>query len=922
MAGEGGKGPLAWSERIWIPLLGAKASFDVLDRDGIIVYESDAVFDLLGYRPEEVVGQRGRMLLQPDELEAAWKLANAAWEGTNDVADLRFRHKDGSLRWIELHASRLDDEHLLLYRRDITARRLAEEELQRTNLLLAAVTAIQAEYIASPNVVPFQRLLDTFVTATGSGAGVFGLVGRERGGPTVKLVAQSDRPEAALARIDELQHLVTNEQPIEHRGSETFIALRGSDASLLGVVILAGREGGYDDDVVERCRPLTLTATRVLESDRDRLRHADAEQQVELLKTLALAIAEARDLDTALAVMVRTLVERTGWEFGQAWVTTLDKLGLEATSAWFASDPRYDVFREASKKIRYGPGEGMVGRVWMTKEPWWVDDTEAASRGFPRVDVAREVGLVVSFCFPIVADGEVVALLEFFSSRHRPEDQRMLGVVAACAAQVGSILERKRVERGFQVLSTALRDMRDAATVTSQRGDALVFEYANPAYKRLMGFDPADIVGRAPTLHYGPATDLAVIDGVIEQSAAGRAVRYQLFLYDAEGRARRIELSNTPVPNESGEAVTHVTFWREVGDTRESEAAPESAAKVEITWRQAFDGLDLPMVIVTPAQAIGAVNHAAARLFDRAADEMIGAEFGTIAAREPWTTAQALLGEVLARGTSRDLQVADAASGRSWELTLEALGESRGVIVIARDVEAKAHLRAGPNRVDMLAEVGRLVGGVAHEVRNPLFGIGATLDALEARFGARDELESYMRVLRGELGRLGRLVNDLVAYGKPHRLSRSSHRADDILDEAVALTRGQLDPPAVTIARGPAAPSPMVSVDRGRFVHALHQLVENAVHRSPVGGSVRLSARAHERSLIVEVADEGPAIPEGELPRLFLPFVSHRAGGTGLGLSIVHRIIEQHDGRISAHNLPDGGLMVTIQLPSEGADGG
>ena len=912
MSGEPVKRPKSVKER-WLPLLGERASFGVLRRDGIIVYESDAILETLGWRPEEVTGQRGRILLHPDSIDDAWKLANAAWDGTSGVTDLRYLHKDGSVRWMQLHATRLDDEHLLLYRRDVTPRRDAERALHRSNQLLEAVAAIQAEYIESPSVLPFSRLLDAFVTCTDSKEGVFALLDEPRSKkPQLRIVAQTKGATQTLARVESLRQHAFGDGSIELLGELAHVPLRGSDSTLLAVVILGGRTHGYDAAVVEPCRPLELTAVRLLESDRDRRRHVEAEQELELLKTLAFAIAEAKDLDSALAVSVRTFVERTGWEFGQAWIPTMDRLRLEPTSAWFASDARFGAFRDVSRTIQYGPGEGMVGRVWMTKRPWWVDATEAESRGFPRVVAAAKLGLVVSFCVPIVADGEVVALLEFFSTRSRPEDQRTLSVVAACAAQVASILERKRAERGFEVLATALKHMGDAATVITQRGDTLVLEYANPAYKRLTGFDPADIVGRDPTFLYGPATDGSVIERLTKEGEAGRSARIEIFLYDKEGRARELELSNTPVPNADGTETTHVTVWRELG------AAPESSGRErDIAWRQTFDSIRLPMVIVAPSHKVEAVNLAAAEIIGKPRDEIVGRRLSEIGVGEPWLTAQDHVAEVLKTGRARELQIPDPALGRSWQIVLNALVEQQGVIMIARDIARLGHVRPSQDRVEMLAVLGRLIGGIAHEVRNPLFGIGATLDALEARLGERQEFSSYVRVFRGELTRLAELTNDLLAYGRPPRLVRDSHSLPELVAEAVARSAVAAKQAGITVRCEPSIPVAMVRVDRGRIVFALMFLLDTAIQRSKADGAVRVRAVVEHGAARIEIEDRGPPHPPGDLPRLFEPFFFRRPGGTGLGLAIVQRVVERHDGMVSVREGAEGGVVVLVTLPIE-----
>ncbi len=770
-----------WEQVPSIALLGKHAMFGVLRRDGIVVYESEAIAASLGFRPDEVVGQIGRMLLHPDDFDSAWSLADAAWSGEAGVRVFRFRHRNGSTRWMEVHATRIDDQHLLIYRRDVTERREAELVAERRN------------------------------------------------------------------------------------------------------------------------------------------------QEVEVLKTFAFAIADAKDFDGALFLMLRTLVERTGWEIGQAWTTTTDGLHVEPTSAWFSRDARFEPFREFSRTLKYAPGEGMVGRVWLTKKAWWLDATEAEARGFPRVKIARELGLIVSFCVPIVAEGAVVALLEFFSTSNRPEDRRMLDLAAVCAAQVGAILERRRVERGFEVLATALRHMDDAATVTIRRGESVRFEYANPAFKRLLGFEPAAILGRHPNILHGPATDREELVRVSHDLAARRTSRAELFFYDATGKARELEISVTPVPSDDGSEVTYVTFWRPVGsiDRRSKKSEPpESAAReAEIAWRQIFDALELPVILLSPSGKIEAGNAAAVSMLGQPMSLTLGKTLRELGAGEPWSSTDALVEDALRTGRGRSTNVPDAARGRTWMVTAAVLAPAnarqRGVVVMAREIDIAGKVEEDQQRAGVLAELGRIVGGIVHDVRNPVFGIGATLDAVEARLGQSSDYAAHLRILRGELTRLTHLMNDLVAYGKPPRLTRSVHGLDAILDEVLARSADRLEKSDIALLHDRSSPPARVSVDRGRLAVALQTLIEHAIARSPASSVVGVRVSESLGTATITIEDRGPALTEAELARLFDPFFVLRGRVTGLALSIVQRIVEQHGGRITAAGGPaGGGLVMTLALMS------
>jgi signal transduction histidine kinase len=234
----------------------------------------------------------------------------------------------------------------------------------------------------------------------------------------------------------------------------------------------------------------------------------------------------------------------------------------------------------------------------------------------------------------------------------------------------------------------------------------------------------------------------------------------------------------------------------------------------------------------------------------------------------------------------------------------------------------RARLEESLRRSETMSAMGSLVAGVAHEVRNPLFGISSTLDAFELRLGPREETQRHLAVLRGEVERMNRLMHDLLAYGRPVDGALTPESASAVIDEAIRSCATLASAAGVEIERAVEGIDPVVRVDRTAIGQAFRNLLENAIQHSPPGSVVELSvAMATEDGspcLRFRVKDSGPGFPESDLPRVFEPFFTKRRGGTGLGLSIVQRIVDQHEGKVHAANDPKGGAVVTIVLPLAG----
>jgi signal transduction histidine kinase len=236
-----------------------------------------------------------------------------------------------------------------------------------------------------------------------------------------------------------------------------------------------------------------------------------------------------------------------------------------------------------------------------------------------------------------------------------------------------------------------------------------------------------------------------------------------------------------------------------------------------------------------------------------------------------------------------------------------------------RAEQERAQLESSLRRNEMMAVMGSLVAGVAHEVRNPLFAISSTLDAFENRFADRGEYQRYLGVLRAEVNRLTGLMQALLEYGKPASQEFVQDSIEDVLRQAVRSYEPLAEGLNVRFTETDRSDRSLVRMDRERLLQVFQNLIENAVQHSPPGGSVVIEvAEVCEEGqswISCEIKDSGPGFPQGDLAKIFEPFFTRRRGGTGLGLSIVQRIVEEHGGRIAADNRPEGGAVITVRFP-------
>jgi signal transduction histidine kinase len=223
-----------------------------------------------------------------------------------------------------------------------------------------------------------------------------------------------------------------------------------------------------------------------------------------------------------------------------------------------------------------------------------------------------------------------------------------------------------------------------------------------------------------------------------------------------------------------------------------------------------------------------------------------------------------------------------------------------------------AALTAKAFQVDRLTALGRMAAGLAHEIRNPIAAM--RLKAENALVGPQPRQAAALQSMLGHIGRLDRLLAEMLAFAQPVALHPNSVQLEAYVSERIEALRERAEVSGVSLLGH--ADSAYCAFDPDQMSRAIDNLLINALQHTPAGGHVDLRAAVVGSALTFTVADTGPGIAPDIASRLFEPFATSRADGVGLGLSIVREIAAAHGGTVElANGNPGATFVITLPCP-------
>ncbi len=377
------------------------------------------------------------------------------------------------------------------------------------------------------------------------------------------------------------------------------------------------------------------------------------------------------------------------------------------------------------------------------------------------------------------------------------------------------------------------------------------------------------------------------------------------------------------------------------------------AFPIDAAFGVLMDDAEAGVLVLDPKRRVESANPTALKLLGVSPERARGAEASALLrtvvsgedlARDAFASATLEREAVLHTPGAGDVPVL---------LTAHRFGRPAWVLVTLHDLTSIRRMQQELRRNERLATLGQLSAGVAHEIRNPLAGIGTSAQVLLKRFEQGDDRARFVQVILDEVARLDRIVTSLLQYARPRQPELQAVRLADCVARVLGMSLENAERQGVRVESEVASRLNAVYIDADLIHQVLLNVTLNALQAMPKGGTLRYEVRhirrrrpprgpgrrtddrggderrrAPDRKVSpwieiqqVRVIDTGVGIPRGTLAKLFDPFFTTKASGTGLGLSISQTIMQEHGGSIAVDSKEGRGTTVLLNFPLEKRNG-
>lgn len=651
-------------------------------------------------------------------------------------------------------------------------------------------------------------------------------------------------------------------------------------------------------------------------------------KQQSLQHDIAALLAQPSHSATLEPKVLRAICKNLKWRVGALWLSDGKREFLRCAYFWRAPGRPVARFESASRSRRFKLGVGLPGRVWKSGRPAWIRNV-VADANFPRFAAAAKDGLRGAFAFPVRVDGEVVAVMEFFSNEIKSPDRNIIQRLTTAGGQLGQFLERLRVKdvllRERAILKAQLALSPQGVLVVDEKRRIVSF---NETFTSMWGI--SDVVMKNKS-------DDEALDAVSHNLSDPRSFvarvrwiyrnRHQRSHEDITLKDGRIfERHSAPIFHNRRAYLGRVWYFSDI--TEQKRAALEHAASAE-KYLKLFSTAASPIVIAdAKSLEILDANKAAQRLYGYTPKEFLRLTLADLSP-EPQKMMSAQRAARPGRTTRIFRGYLKRKDGMRFpaEISLSSFQAADTAMTICMMTDISDRISAlEVAGLRHKAEIGRgFVANVSHELRTPttaILGFAETL--LNGAMKNPRRNTEFLKTIYRHASHLNHLIEDLLdlatldagkGAARRRKIDLTFFLADFLKSHVISLRTNGI---AIRIdLRQPL----FIMADETQLRRVLSNLLDNAAKYTPPTGRITVSLRAAADRAVLSVADSGIGISKKDLPFIFDRFhradtaLSNRIKGTGLGLALTKEIIASHGGSVWADSVEGSGSTFFVDFP-------
>jgi PAS domain S-box-containing protein len=332
---------------------------------------------------------------------------------------------------------------------------------------------------------------------------------------------------------------------------------------------------------------------------------------------------------------------------------------------------------------------------------------------------------------------------------------------------------------------------------------------------------------------------------------------------------------------------------------------------------QIMGNLQDGLMLFTRDSRVVLVSASVERFLGRPRSELLGRTVKEIFSRD------SSLGALVLDGFQRRQPVAqrevDSSNTKRVQVSLDFIqerGSPIGALLTLRDAESVRRIQDEIEISRQMSASGRTTRGVAHEVKNPINAIVLHLQLLQTKLKQIDpDTRRHMDIIGSEIHRLDRVVQILVDFTRPRDLHPEEIDLRRLLEDVLLLSAPDTDQHGVTVKRKLGTEPLGVRVDVDVMKQAILNVIINGMQAMPQGGTLTISARQDDDSVVTEIRDEGRGIPHELQEKIFELYFTTRKGGSGIGLAQTYQALQWHYGSIDFETVEGQGTTFRLRLP-------